>query len=303
MKIPKNKWRELLVDPFALNLGPELALDRVLGYPPAGNDVLLCRGRYKGQPIEFYLKLPRHTDANFANEAAALIHLAGTAIPAPKVLAYGQHEATSIEFLAVTAMPGERMSGTLTEPRWQGAKSNIHPYVEKIAESLVSIHTLVLDWPPVQPRSQYFIPTVVDVDNPSAAWLREQIFWLEENKPDQTEPCFVHGDHHYANLLWAGDSISAVLDWELCGMGWREFDIAWSLLPRPGQRFFNTLDHQRTFLDVYQVHQPFDHFSVAWCFTLIAVHFLSLKSFWYDQDYHQLLKALSGEHLAFVNRL
>ena len=300
MKIPKNKWRELNVDPFSLDLGAKLVLEQVLGYPPAGNDVLLCRGRYKDQPLEFYLKLPRHKDANFANEAAALIHLAKTPIPAPQVLAYGQHAETETEFLAITAMPGQRMSGKLVEDYWGPARKNIDPYLVKIAESLAQIHALDLDWPPVTPRTQFVIPSVVDTDNPSGDWLHEQIFWLEENKPEPTAPCFVHGDHHYANLLWEGDQISAVLDWELCGMGWREFDIAWSLLPRQGQRFLNTVEQHKVFLDAYQAHQPFDRFAVVWCVGLIATHFLSLRYFWDDQEYHALLKRLCKEYIRQV---
>lgn len=297
MKIPTHKWRELLVDPFALDLGSHFRLEQVLGYPPGGNDVLLCRGRYKGQPVEFYLKLPRHKDANFANEAAALIHLTKTPIPAPRVLAFGQYAETETEFLAITAMPGQRMSGKLAEDHWQPARNNIAPYLVKIAESLANIHALDLDWQPVNPRTQFFIPTVVDVDNPSEDWLKEQIFWLEENKPERSAPCFVHGDHHYANLLWQGGEISAVLDWELCGIGWREFDIACNLLPRPGQQFLNALEQYKVFLDAYRQQQDFDDFSVAWCFCLIATHFLSLRSFWEDQAYHAMLRGLCEELL------
>ena len=62
---------------------------------------------------------------------------------------------------------------------------------------------------------------------------------------------FCHGDFHYANILWKDGHMSAILDFELSGWGNREFDIAWALILRPGQKFLNTEEELSLFLDGY----------------------------------------------------
>ena len=41
-------------------------------------------------------------------------------------------------------------------------------------------------------------------------------------------------------ILWNNKKISAVLDWELSGIGNKEFDIAWAIINRPSQKFLKT---------------------------------------------------------------
>lgn len=296
MTISKKPFRTPLVDPLELNLGEDLVLEKITGYPHAGNDVFVCRGKYRDRATDFYLKIARHKDANFANEAAALAFLEDTPIAAPRVMAHGKHPGTPHEYLALSAMPGVRMSGALDGAEWVSARTDIRPYLEKIAESVAGIHQLTVDWQPVRPRSQFALP-VVATENPISPWLNECVDWLRENQPSHRETCFVHGDHHYANLLWQEGEISAVLDWELCGMGWQAFDLAWSLLPRPGQQFLTTMPEQRVFLEAYQKELPFKSASVAWCFVLVAAHFLSIRALWADRAYRDLLQVLCDTYM------
>ncbi len=71
------------------------------------------------------------------------------------------------------------------------------------------------------------------------------------NQSSQTHTCFVHGDFHYANLLWKDGHISGILDFELAGIGDRDFDIAWALILRPGQKFMRTEEELREFIAGY----------------------------------------------------
>jgi len=61
--------------------------------------------------------------------------------------------------------------------------------------------------------------------------------YLLANPPKEASECFVHGDCHCASVLWEGGSVSAALDYEISGTGMREFDLAWALVLRPGQKF------------------------------------------------------------------
>ena len=58
----------------------------------------------------------------------------------------------------------------------------------------------------------------------------EYVFdYLVNNRPNEINKCFCHGDFHYANILWDNDHISAILDFELSGIGSKEFDTAWAI--------------------------------------------------------------------------
>lgn len=55
--------------------------------------------------------------------------------------------------------------------------------------------------------------------------------WLAEHRPDEhREPVLLWGDSRIGNMLFADDqSVSAVLDWEMVGLGQPEADVAWWL--------------------------------------------------------------------------
>ncbi len=44
--------------------------------------------------------------------------------------------------------------------------------------------------------------------------------------PPAVEPCLLHGDYFPGNIIWSGDSIAAVIDWEAAALGDPMADIA-----------------------------------------------------------------------------
>jgi Ser/Thr protein kinase RdoA (MazF antagonist) len=62
----------------------------------------------------------------------------------------------------------------------------------------------------------------------------------------------VHGDFHYANVLWNDKKISGILDFELSGYGNKEFDIAWAIIVRPSQEFLKEQIEIDSFISGYQ---------------------------------------------------
>ena len=53
--------------------------------------------------------------------------------------------------------------------------------------------------------------------------------WLIANQPPIPQPVLCHGDTNFTNNLFDGDSVSAVLDWEMAFIGAPEADLAYGL--------------------------------------------------------------------------
>jgi aminoglycoside phosphotransferase (APT) family kinase protein len=49
---------------------------------------------------------------------------------------------------------------------------------------------------------------------------------LAQRVPKEREPCLVHGDYHYGNMLFRGSEVVAVLDWEIAEIGQPLLDLA-----------------------------------------------------------------------------
>lgn len=59
--------------------------------------------------------------------------------------------------------------------------------------------------------------------------------WLEAHRPDAIQPGIIHGDFHFANVLFRPDSgeLAAVVDWELCTLGDPLLDLGWLIATWP----------------------------------------------------------------------
>ena len=48
-------------------------------------------------------------------------------------------------------------------------------------------------------------------------YIKKTINYLKNNRPNFIFNTFIHGDFHYANILWENNNISGVLDFEYSG--------------------------------------------------------------------------------------
>ena len=60
--------------------------------------------------------------------------------------------------------------------------------------------------------------------------------WLEDNRPPDGPPGILHGDYHFANVMYAHDSarLAAIVDWEMCTIGDPLLDVGWLVATWPG---------------------------------------------------------------------
>lgn len=63
-------------------------------------------------------------------------------------------------------------------------------------------------------------------------WIRrgtELARLLDESRPPEPEPGVVHGDYYSNNWLFDDERVTAVVDWEISGIGATALDIGWTL--------------------------------------------------------------------------
>ncbi len=232
--IHPEKWRET-ADPFSIPFA-NFQLQTVLGYPHAGNDVFQVEGLYRGAPCRAFLKIARQPGADIAREAKLLTTLQLPCLP--PVLEWSDN------WILTREMPGQRLSILLEDNAGLGSMA----YLPAYGRALAAIHQQQAEGPTVTDRKFFHLPP----DDLAEKWgLQRQLIWLKSQTAAGETACFVHGDFHYANLLWQDGRLTAVLDWELAGQGCREFDLAWAVFRRPGQRFLTTMEEIEAFLQGY----------------------------------------------------
>ena len=274
-----KKWRDTC-DLFALNFHTFHPIE-ILGYPHAGNDVFHVKGTCEGKEITAYVKVARQEGAGIENEVGILKQLDLPYVP--KVL---DADFLDTPFLVMSEVPGQRLSVILGDNQDGTALS----YMKEYGETLGYIHTLKPDAAPVSDRKFFHSPTDEVLEKLDIAFLKSYFMKPPSNKTT----VFIHGDFHYANILWENHHISAVLDFELSGYGDRDFDIAWALILRPGQKFLKTQEEQQQFLKGYCKYGNYNAHTVQYYMAQIYVHFLRFSR--NDLTYVKYVKQWLAEH-------
>ncbi len=231
-----------------------------------------------------FLKVERQTGANVGNEIRIIRQLPFSTVP--RILDYSLDHP---RFIVTEELPGERLSVILGE---NDNKQSLN-YLFDYGKTLAGFHKLTVDCDPVADRRVFHpLPKSFYQDND----LLKIYEYLENHPPKESARCFVHGDFHYANILWMNGMISAILDYELAGMGIKEFDIAWACFLRPGQKFLETREEVELFLDGYRSDNTF-----VW--DTFIHHFLVIAGWFYkvgmnEPGYSEKVKALIRAILA-----
>lgn len=268
-----QRWRETC-DPFALDYN-NFQLREILGYPHAGNDVFHVRGLADNNEITAYIKVARQKGAAVDNEVNILAQLDAPVFP--KVLDYDH----KYGLFSVTAdMPGLRLSTIAGDNRDLVSLS----YMEEYGEALGRLHKLNISAKPQADRKFFHRPAEELLEELDLLFLAD----FFDQKQIYHETVFCHGDFHYANVLWKDHHISAILDFELAGYGNRDFDIAWALFLRPGQKFLKTDQERELFLKGYQRHGACNIDAVKYYMAQCYVYFLCFPN--NESDYCEFVR-------------
>lgn len=74
---------------------------------------------------------------------------------------------------------------------------------------------------------------------PEIPGLDDVAAWLDRNRPETWTPGVMHGDYHFANLMYAcnGPRLAAIVDWEMCTIGDPLLDLGWLIATWPSEGF------------------------------------------------------------------
>lgn len=263
-----EKWRELKTDPSIIQFKFG-KLNKILSYLPAGNDVLECEFEINNELIELFLKIERSKVVDFETEVKNLNILKDKKYyeKIPTIIEDGYIE--NKKYIVLEKKEGNRLSEILETKITEAEKSE---YLIKYGKELATIHKINQnDFSYAKLRVINEMPTTETSEIPVE--LLPYIKYLKENNFEKKPSSFIHGDFHYANILWKNKNIEAVLDFEYSGKGLKEQDIAWACILRPNQKFMNKLEDIKDFIKGYRLVNDFDFLKFKWCLINGYCHF------------------------------
>lgn len=214
-----------------------------------------------------FIKVNRQNGADIKNEIETLNKINIPNIPI--IIDYDK----DMTYRVSIALNGERLSTILKE------NNNFESleYLEKYGKKIGEIHLIRGEFEKVKDRRFFHIPCEeYFVINDLSHKIYE---YLVKNEPKEINYCFCHGDFHYANILWENKEISGILDFELSGIGSKEFDIAWAIILRNGQTFLKEEIEKETFLKGYQSVNSCNLEYVKYYMILIYTWFYQFSNF------------------------
>lgn len=288
-----KQWRELSINPYKIPF-KTFKLIKVINYFPAGNDVLECLCNFNEKNKKVIIKIERSKMADLDSEFCNLniLQQKNYYNKIPKVLEFGTYEGK--RYLVISKINGLRLSEIL--PKQPNKKKS---YLLNYGNTLGMLHKIPSkEFNEAKQRPINNIPTEAiyqTFDN----FIKKYINYLENNKININQNCFIHGDFHYANLLWKNDLITGIIDFEYSGKGFKEQDIAWALILRPGQKFMNSYKDIKYFLEGYQKINNYDKNLLKWCLINGYCHFylMNIENIAYKKEIKKLLNIIIKRNL------
>ena len=273
-----KKWRELSVD-FKKIPFKTFNIINIVNYPPAGNDVIECTISLKNDIVNAFIKYERSKVSDFKTECVNLNKLANIFDFFPSVIEYDIYEGR--QYIVLEKKEGSRLSEIFK--RSIKYKSE---YLFEYGKTLAKIHDIKnMNFGKALQRPINDIPTSFDKND---KFIVNIIKWLNDNKVEKNYDTFIHGDFHYANVLFKNKVTSGVVDFEYSGMGFKEQDIAWACVVRPTQAFMIDIEDIVLFLKGYSSIATFDIKKFVWCYVNGCCHFYIMNNS--NEKYKSILK-------------
>ena len=280
MKI--EKWKDLSIEPTKIKF-KEIKDLEIISYPYAQNDVVECKCKYNDKIINVFIKIERSRMADFTSEINNLNTILNNNYyyKIPKVIENGVVDGK--EYMVLEKIDGDRLSIIFDKNNF----SNRKEYLINYGKELGTIHKIPIKLFNIsKKRIINDLPTKDDYKE-FDDFIKPYIDYLDNHKIDFNNDTFIHGDFHYANILWNNTDISGVLDFEYSGKGLKEQDIAWSIILRPSQKFMDNINDIKYFLKGYSSVNNYDIKKLKWCLINGYCHFYLM-----NKDNHEYIDKL-----------
>ena len=165
--------------------------------------------------------LKRFTDPDWGdaqaivqNEAAALVSVEATNVPAPRLLGASPDGADTegAPSLLMTRAPG----------RVWFTPHDLDAWIHQLAAVQPSLHAGTADVWTHQPRDPDAIIVPASARRPEV-WTAAKSLIATERPPG--DPVFVHGDYQHFNVLWSRGRLSALVDWSWSRIAPPDIDV------------------------------------------------------------------------------
>jgi aminoglycoside phosphotransferase (APT) family kinase protein len=225
------------------------------------------RGARSGTPVVIKLAPPgvepiAHRDV--LRQARMLKALAPTRVPVPAVLWEDPGDPPSIPPLFVMS----HVDGDCVEPLFDGCppSADVAERYRHASRAMAALHSLspsdlgLAGEPVVDPVSEVerWCQTLQTVDGALVPDWQDVRDALLRCAPTAIGPSVVHGDFRLGNLVAAGASINAVIDWEIWSIGDPRIDAGWFLIncdPQTYQRVAAPADMAPPIADLTEIYQ------------------------------------------------
>ena len=181
-------------------------------------------------------------ETTLAPEFAALQHLHARGVAVARPLWIDEAgDAFGSAFFATEWVPG---TASLDLLRREAGDAQSRAVALGMAEIAAHLHTVAVDDPPpaLRPLVAPADAVTVQLDEWEDRFLRQRMEplplmthafgWLCANVPSATRVSFVHGDFRLGNVLYDGDRVTAMVDWEMVHTGDPLEDLAWAYRTR-----------------------------------------------------------------------
>lgn len=242
------------------------------------NSVYRIEAKRADSTFTVYLKVTKGTKASLANELQALRALGERRFPVPTVLWHGTDKR---EFIALEERPGVMLRDFLRPYSPHHDPALVHPTLYDLGVWVGKLHESDIIWETNRRTSLYSFLGEEEIED---LRFREIVLWLQYNPPPEKDIVFVHGDLNDANALVQDGNVTAILDWESAGMGWREYELAWILRER--RNYMNTEESREAFLEGYRSVTSYDEDALRWCSVMNCLH----VAFWCRDRYPNFME-------------
>lgn len=180
----------------------------------------------------------RSGNTDVLRQVPLLTTLENTDVPVAPLIWHATEESSPFgtDTIVQRRMPGRSLSMFTPADAPRGGRS-MDDLVDKAVGALVKVHQvdatpLVGSWDefvPVEEDLTYWFRLIDKVDDPDlievGTRLRDALI---EQQPDNDRQGIYHGDYQTNNVLFTEDGeVSAVVDWEIAGIGYVGLDVGW----------------------------------------------------------------------------